>query len=118
MIKPNYLLVNSTFHTFVFDDLFSPSFFFYIDTSPPSYLCFSLFSSKSVASLNRSPERRKHESDSSSFEDLGQAYVLGQHKPAYLLSPIPLAHHEENEIMLITRKLELGVLFPNCLNFL
>ncbi|XP_036194673.1 tyrosine-protein phosphatase non-receptor type 13 isoform X5 [Myotis myotis] len=35
-----------------------------------------LNNSKSVASLNRSPERRKHESDSSSFEDPGQAYVI------------------------------------------
>nr|XP_021558062.1 tyrosine-protein phosphatase non-receptor type 13 isoform X6 [Neomonachus schauinslandi] len=51
-----------------------------------------LNNSKSVASLNRSPERRKQESDSSSFEDPGQAYVIGQHKQAYLLSPIPHAH--------------------------
>lgn len=36
-----------------------------------------LNNSKSVASLNRSPERRKHESDSSSTEDRGQAYVVG-----------------------------------------
>ncbi|XP_010333076.2 tyrosine-protein phosphatase non-receptor type 13 isoform X7 [Saimiri boliviensis] len=36
-----------------------------------------LNNSKSVASLNRSPERRKHESDSSSIEDPGQAYILG-----------------------------------------
>ncbi|XP_045853211.1 tyrosine-protein phosphatase non-receptor type 13 isoform X3 [Meles meles] len=36
-----------------------------------------LNNSKSVASLNRSPERRKQESDSSSFEDPGQAYVIG-----------------------------------------
>nr|XP_035952671.1 tyrosine-protein phosphatase non-receptor type 13 isoform X8 [Halichoerus grypus] len=50
-----------------------------------------LNNSKSVASLNRSPERRKQESDSSSFEDPGQAYVIGQHKQAYLLSPIPHA---------------------------
>ncbi|XP_072611792.1 tyrosine-protein phosphatase non-receptor type 13 isoform X20 [Vulpes vulpes] len=35
-----------------------------------------LNNSKSVASLNRSPERKKHESDSSSFEDPGQAYVI------------------------------------------
>ncbi|KAB1282509.1 Tyrosine-protein phosphatase non-receptor type 13, partial [Camelus dromedarius] len=35
-----------------------------------------LNNSKSVASLNRSPERRKHESDSSSFEDPGQACVI------------------------------------------
>lgn len=37
-----------------------------------------LNNSKSVASLNRSPERRSHESDSS-VEDPGQAYVVGQH---------------------------------------
>ncbi|XP_072478672.1 tyrosine-protein phosphatase non-receptor type 13 isoform X9 [Notamacropus eugenii] len=36
-----------------------------------------LNNSKSVASLNRSPERRKHESDSSSIEDTGHAYVVG-----------------------------------------
>ncbi|XP_056659162.1 tyrosine-protein phosphatase non-receptor type 13 isoform X2 [Monodelphis domestica] len=36
-----------------------------------------LNNSKSVASLNRSLERRKHESDSSSVEDTGQAYVVG-----------------------------------------
>uniref|UniRef100_A0A4X2M237 Tyrosine-protein phosphatase non-receptor type 13 n=1 Tax=Vombatus ursinus TaxID=29139 RepID=A0A4X2M237_VOMUR len=36
-----------------------------------------LNNSKSVASLNRSPERRKHESDSSSVEDAGHAYVVG-----------------------------------------
>uniref|UniRef100_A0A7N4PLS8 Tyrosine-protein phosphatase non-receptor type 13 n=1 Tax=Sarcophilus harrisii TaxID=9305 RepID=A0A7N4PLS8_SARHA len=36
-----------------------------------------LNNSKSVASLNRSPERRKHESDSSSVEDTGHAYVVG-----------------------------------------
>ncbi|XP_070119573.1 tyrosine-protein phosphatase non-receptor type 13 isoform X27 [Equus caballus] len=35
-----------------------------------------LNNSKSVASLNRSPERRKQESDSSSFEDPGQACVI------------------------------------------
>ncbi|XP_036056657.1 tyrosine-protein phosphatase non-receptor type 13 isoform X2 [Onychomys torridus] len=40
-----------------------------------------LNNSKSVASLNRSPERRKHESDSS-IEDPGQAYVLGMALPS------------------------------------
>ncbi|XP_058151901.1 tyrosine-protein phosphatase non-receptor type 13 isoform X10 [Dasypus novemcinctus] len=35
-----------------------------------------LNNSKSVASLNRSPEGRKHESDSSSTEDPGQAHVI------------------------------------------
>ncbi|XP_029411167.1 tyrosine-protein phosphatase non-receptor type 13 isoform X1 [Nannospalax galili] len=37
--------------------------------------------SKSVASLNRSPERRKHESDSST-EDPGQAYAIGMTLPS------------------------------------
>ncbi|XP_007651738.3 LOW QUALITY PROTEIN: tyrosine-protein phosphatase non-receptor type 13 isoform X1 [Cricetulus griseus] len=40
-----------------------------------------LNNSKSVASLNRSPERRKHESDSS-IEDPGQAYVVGMTLPS------------------------------------
>ncbi|XP_076402921.1 tyrosine-protein phosphatase non-receptor type 13 isoform X1 [Peromyscus maniculatus bairdii] len=40
-----------------------------------------LNNSKSVASLTRSPERRKHESDSST-EDPGQAYVLGMALPS------------------------------------
>ncbi|XP_055450525.1 tyrosine-protein phosphatase non-receptor type 13 isoform X1 [Psammomys obesus] len=40
-----------------------------------------LNNSKSVASLNRSPERRKHESDSS-IEDPGQAYVVGMGLPS------------------------------------
>uniref|UniRef100_A0A8C4VKH5 Tyrosine-protein phosphatase non-receptor type 13 n=1 Tax=Gopherus evgoodei TaxID=1825980 RepID=A0A8C4VKH5_9SAUR len=35
--------------------------------------------SKSLAGLNRSLERKKNESDSSSIEDTGQAYVVGQH---------------------------------------
>uniref|UniRef100_A0A8D2NDG3 Tyrosine-protein phosphatase non-receptor type 13 n=1 Tax=Zonotrichia albicollis TaxID=44394 RepID=A0A8D2NDG3_ZONAL len=35
--------------------------------------------SKSHAGLSRSPERKKNESDSSSIEDTGQAYVVGQH---------------------------------------
>ncbi|KFO22515.1 Tyrosine-protein phosphatase non-receptor type 13 [Fukomys damarensis] len=57
-----------------------------------------LNNSKSVASLNRSPERRKHESDSS-IEDPGQAYGIGQHKQAYLLSPKPDAQRDVNKIM-------------------
>ncbi|XP_076782453.1 LOW QUALITY PROTEIN: tyrosine-protein phosphatase non-receptor type 13 [Arvicanthis niloticus] len=40
-----------------------------------------LNNSKSVASLNRSPERRSHESDSS-IEDPGQAYVVGMSLPS------------------------------------
>lgn len=40
-----------------------------------------LNNSKSVASLNRSPERRSHESDSS-VEDPGQAYVVGMSLPS------------------------------------
>lgn len=42
-------------------------------------LSFSPLSSKSHAGLSRSPERKKNESDSSSIEDTGQAYVVGQH---------------------------------------
>uniref|UniRef100_A0A8B9BQ59 Tyrosine-protein phosphatase non-receptor type 13 n=1 Tax=Anser brachyrhynchus TaxID=132585 RepID=A0A8B9BQ59_9AVES len=37
-----------------------------------------LSNSKSHAGLSRSPERKKNESDSSSIEDTGQAYVVGQ----------------------------------------
>uniref|UniRef100_A0A8C3L0M7 Tyrosine-protein phosphatase non-receptor type 13 n=1 Tax=Chrysolophus pictus TaxID=9089 RepID=A0A8C3L0M7_CHRPC len=37
-----------------------------------------LNNSKSHAGLSRSPERKKNESDSSSMEDTGQAYVVGQ----------------------------------------
>ncbi|XP_006055432.2 tyrosine-protein phosphatase non-receptor type 13 isoform X3 [Bubalus bubalis] len=57
-----------------------------------------LNNSKSVASLNRSPERRKHESDSSSFEDLGQAYVLGMtlHSSGNSSSQVPL---KENDVL-------------------
>ncbi|XP_074761049.1 tyrosine-protein phosphatase non-receptor type 13 isoform X6 [Athene noctua] len=36
-----------------------------------------LSNSKSPAGLSRSPERKKNESDSSSIEDTGQAYVVG-----------------------------------------
>uniref|UniRef100_A0A8C3W7X6 Tyrosine-protein phosphatase non-receptor type 13 n=1 Tax=Catagonus wagneri TaxID=51154 RepID=A0A8C3W7X6_9CETA len=51
-----------------------------------------LNNSKSVASLNRSPERRKHESESSSFEDPGQAYVIGMtlHSSGNSSSQVPL----------------------------
>uniref|UniRef100_A0A8C3KSC1 Tyrosine-protein phosphatase non-receptor type 13 n=1 Tax=Calidris pygmaea TaxID=425635 RepID=A0A8C3KSC1_9CHAR len=37
-----------------------------------------LSNSKSHAGLSRSPERKKNDSDSSSIEDTGQAYVVGQ----------------------------------------
>ncbi|XP_054447744.1 tyrosine-protein phosphatase non-receptor type 13 [Pteronotus mesoamericanus] len=52
--------------------------------------------SKSVASLNRSPERRKHESDFSSFEDPGQAHVLGMtlHSSGNSSSQVPLNEND------------------------
>ncbi|EHH26020.1 Tyrosine-protein phosphatase non-receptor type 13 [Macaca mulatta] len=57
-----------------------------------------LNNSKSVVSLNRSPERRKHESDSSSIEDPGQAYVLGttMHSCGNSSSQVPL---KENDVL-------------------
>ncbi|XP_058403432.1 tyrosine-protein phosphatase non-receptor type 13 isoform X2 [Diceros bicornis minor] len=57
-----------------------------------------LNNSKSVASLNRSPERRKRESDSSSFEDPGQAYVIGMtlHSSGNSSSQVPL---KENDVL-------------------
>ncbi|XP_015441529.1 tyrosine-protein phosphatase non-receptor type 13 isoform X3 [Pteropus alecto] len=57
-----------------------------------------LNNSKSVASLNRSPERRKHESDSSSFEDPGQAYGIGMtlHSSGNSSSQVPL---KENDVL-------------------
>ncbi|XP_072798913.1 tyrosine-protein phosphatase non-receptor type 13 isoform X4 [Vicugna pacos] len=57
-----------------------------------------LNNSKSVASLNRSPERRKHESDSSSFEDPGQACVIGMtlHSSGNSSSQVPL---KENDVL-------------------
>ncbi|XP_076999029.1 tyrosine-protein phosphatase non-receptor type 13 isoform X2 [Tamandua tetradactyla] len=57
-----------------------------------------LNNSKSVASLNRSPERRKHESDSSSIEDPGQAYVIGvtMHSSGNSSSQVPL---KENDVL-------------------
>uniref|UniRef100_A0A8C5YD19 Protein tyrosine phosphatase non-receptor type 13 n=1 Tax=Microcebus murinus TaxID=30608 RepID=A0A8C5YD19_MICMU len=57
-----------------------------------------LNNSKSVASLNRSPERRKHESDSSSIEDPGQACVLGMtiHSSGNASSQVSL---KENDVL-------------------
>ncbi|XP_027625669.1 tyrosine-protein phosphatase non-receptor type 13 isoform X3 [Tupaia chinensis] len=57
-----------------------------------------LNNSKSVASLNRSPERMKHESDSSSIEDPGQAYVIGMtmHSSGNSSSQVPL---KENDVL-------------------
>nr|XP_055169013.1 tyrosine-protein phosphatase non-receptor type 13 isoform X6 [Nyctereutes procyonoides] len=57
-----------------------------------------LNNSKSVASLNRSPERKKHESDSSSFEDPGQAYVIGMtlHSSGNPSFQVPL---KENDVL-------------------
>ncbi|XP_010605005.1 tyrosine-protein phosphatase non-receptor type 13 isoform X5 [Fukomys damarensis] len=56
-----------------------------------------LNNSKSVASLNRSPERRKHESDSS-IEDPGQAYGIGMtmHNSGNSSSQVPL---KENDML-------------------
>ncbi|KAM7155335.1 tyrosine-protein phosphatase non-receptor type 13 isoform 2-T2 [Molossus nigricans] len=56
-----------------------------------------LNNSRSVASLNRSPERRKQESDSS-FEDPGQAYVIGMtlHSSGNSSSQVPL---KENDVL-------------------
>ncbi|XP_062963698.1 tyrosine-protein phosphatase non-receptor type 13 isoform X1 [Cynocephalus volans] len=56
-----------------------------------------LNNSKSVASLNRSPERKKHESDSST-EDPGQAYVIGMtmHSSGNSSSQVPL---KENDVL-------------------
>uniref|UniRef100_A0A8C3WAN8 Tyrosine-protein phosphatase non-receptor type 13 n=1 Tax=Catagonus wagneri TaxID=51154 RepID=A0A8C3WAN8_9CETA len=71
-----------------------------------------LNNSKSVASLNRSPERRKHESESSSFEDPGQAYVIGMtlHSSGNSSSQVPL---KENGFQVIggekMGRLDLGV---------
>lgn len=82
------LCVQSMYICIGFDLLFIP-LFYYIDPSFPlpisfslclvSPLSFSPLSSKSHAGLSRSPERKKNESDSSSIEDTGQAYVVGQH---------------------------------------
>ncbi|XP_064141668.1 tyrosine-protein phosphatase non-receptor type 13 isoform X2 [Loxodonta africana] len=54
-----------------------------------------LNNSKSVASLNRSPERRKHESDSS-IEDPGQAYGIGMtmHSSGNSSSQLPLKEND------------------------
>ncbi|XP_048220225.1 tyrosine-protein phosphatase non-receptor type 13 isoform X3 [Perognathus longimembris pacificus] len=73
--------------------------------------------SKSVASLSRSPERRKHESDSS-IEDPGQASVVGMtmHSSGNPSSQVPLKENDvlhkrwsivsspEREIMLVNLK--------------
>uniref|UniRef100_A0A8B9SIT3 Tyrosine-protein phosphatase non-receptor type 13 n=1 Tax=Anas platyrhynchos TaxID=8839 RepID=A0A8B9SIT3_ANAPL len=57
-----------------------------------------LSNSKSHAGLSRSPERKKNESDSSSIEDTGQAYVVGQHTKILLVSS------PEREITLVNLK--------------
>uniref|UniRef100_A0A8C9L7V3 Tyrosine-protein phosphatase non-receptor type 13 n=1 Tax=Pavo cristatus TaxID=9049 RepID=A0A8C9L7V3_PAVCR len=57
-----------------------------------------LNNSKSHAGLSRSPERKKNESDSSSMEDTGQAYVVGPH-PAWSRVSSP-----EREITLVNLK--------------
>ncbi|KAM8969377.1 tyrosine-protein phosphatase non-receptor type 13 isoform X3 [Sarcophilus harrisii] len=58
-----------------------------------------LNNSKSVASLNRSPERRKHESDSSSVEDTGHAYVVDGLQKRWSIVSSP-----EREITLVNLK--------------
>ncbi|XP_068949390.1 tyrosine-protein phosphatase non-receptor type 13 isoform X6 [Petaurus breviceps papuanus] len=58
-----------------------------------------LNNSKSVASLNRSPERRKHESDSSSVEDTGHAYVVDDLQKRWSIVSSP-----EREITLVNLK--------------
>ncbi|XP_027709177.1 tyrosine-protein phosphatase non-receptor type 13 isoform X7 [Vombatus ursinus] len=58
-----------------------------------------LNNSKSVASLNRSPERRKHESDSSSVEDAGHAYVVDVLQKRWSIVSSP-----EREITLVNLK--------------
>ncbi|XP_056659172.1 tyrosine-protein phosphatase non-receptor type 13 isoform X11 [Monodelphis domestica] len=58
-----------------------------------------LNNSKSVASLNRSLERRKHESDSSSVEDTGQAYVVDVLQKRWSIVSSP-----EREITLVNLK--------------
>ncbi|XP_031192886.1 tyrosine-protein phosphatase non-receptor type 13 isoform X3 [Mastomys coucha] len=57
-----------------------------------------LNNSKSVASLNRSPERRSHESDSS-IEDPGQAYVVDTLRKRWSIVSSP-----EREITLVNLK--------------
>ncbi|XP_060043749.1 tyrosine-protein phosphatase non-receptor type 13 isoform X3 [Erinaceus europaeus] len=56
-----------------------------------------LHDSKSVASLNRSPARRKQESDSSALEDPGQEYVIGMalHNSGNSSSQVPLKENAD-----------------------
>ncbi|XP_074922230.1 tyrosine-protein phosphatase non-receptor type 13 isoform X3 [Chelonoidis abingdonii] len=67
-----------------------------------------LSNSKSLAGLNRSLERRKNESDSSSIEDTGQAYVVGISKNSSGNPPsAPLKENvslPEREITLVNLK--------------
>uniref|UniRef100_A0A674ILS3 Tyrosine-protein phosphatase non-receptor type 13 n=1 Tax=Terrapene triunguis TaxID=2587831 RepID=A0A674ILS3_9SAUR len=63
-----------------------------------------LNNSKSLAGLNRSLERRKNESDSSSIEDTGQAYVVGQHGKNTLCSALFVVSLPEREITLVNLK--------------
>uniref|UniRef100_A0A8C0VJW8 Tyrosine-protein phosphatase non-receptor type 13 n=1 Tax=Cyanistes caeruleus TaxID=156563 RepID=A0A8C0VJW8_CYACU len=57
--------------------------------------------SKSHAGLSRSPERKKNESDSSSIEDTGQAYVVGQHAKNNITNRVATP---EREITLVNLK--------------
>uniref|UniRef100_A0A8B9J0R5 Tyrosine-protein phosphatase non-receptor type 13 n=1 Tax=Amazona collaria TaxID=241587 RepID=A0A8B9J0R5_9PSIT len=67
-----------------------------------------LSNSKSHAGLSRSPERKKNESDSSSIEDTGQAYVVGQHAKnditVFTNQPLKLVASPEREITLVNLK--------------
>uniref|UniRef100_A0A8C3Y3Z9 Tyrosine-protein phosphatase non-receptor type 13 n=1 Tax=Catharus ustulatus TaxID=91951 RepID=A0A8C3Y3Z9_CATUS len=60
-----------------------------------------LSNSKSHAGLSRSPERKKNESDSSSIEDTGQAYVVGQHAKNNITNRVATP---EREITLVNLK--------------
>uniref|UniRef100_A0A8C5NRB6 Tyrosine-protein phosphatase non-receptor type 13 n=1 Tax=Junco hyemalis TaxID=40217 RepID=A0A8C5NRB6_JUNHY len=64
--------------------------------------------SKSHAGLSRSPERKKNESDSSSIEDTGQAYVVGQHAKnnitVFTNKLLKLVATPEREITLVNLK--------------
>uniref|UniRef100_A0A803WGM5 Tyrosine-protein phosphatase non-receptor type 13 n=1 Tax=Ficedula albicollis TaxID=59894 RepID=A0A803WGM5_FICAL len=60
-----------------------------------------LNNSKSHAGLSRSPERKKNESDSSSIEDTGQAYVVGQHAKNNITNRVATP---EREITLVNLK--------------
>uniref|UniRef100_A0A663LX92 Tyrosine-protein phosphatase non-receptor type 13 n=1 Tax=Athene cunicularia TaxID=194338 RepID=A0A663LX92_ATHCN len=60
-----------------------------------------LSNSKSHAGLSRSPERKKNESDSSSIEDTGQAYVVGQHAKNNIINRVA---SPEREITLVNLK--------------